>query len=1243
MRQASYRDQDYAFGQLMLTLRTAMGLTQSGLAEKLSISRRSVADWEAGGKYPSAKNLQVFIALAVQHRAFPVGREAAEIRALWQASRQKVLLDEQWLTALLTAASAATASAAIVMPAVPAKLHSRTDWGEAQAISNFYGREAEMNQLRSWIVEERCRVISVLGPGGIGKSTLTIHLMYQLAAQFDAVIWRSLRDVPTCDTLLISLLQVLAPHALEDAAAPLEQRLNALIEQMRSQRVLLVLDNLESVLTQGAVEGDIELDAGKMLPNFHGFDRFLRQSATSDHQSCVLLTSREKLTNLLLHEGINEPVRAMRLGQLDEEACGQLLAEKGLAGSPRERQQLIEAYAGNPLALKIAAQTIVDLFDKELAPFLEQGGVIFEGVRELLHEQYSRLSPLEQSIVFWLAIMREPLTLNALHRLFILPQPPNRVIEIVNRLHRRSLIERGHAAGTFTLQSVVIEYVTDQLITELSREIQNGQFDLLMRHGLEQAQVKDHVRRTQTRLLVTPLLASLQSMSHGHAEIDRQLCAQLDKLRAVPSGTQGYAPANLAALLREIRGNLRGVDLSALALRGANLQGVEMQNARMVGATIQDCDFTETFDGIANFAISRDGRFWAASSETGEARLWKAGGHLLYRLWRSATEIIYRVALSPDGTIFVGGTWDGVVKAWDIASGNLLWAARWHGIVNTLFGLSFSPDGSLLAVTGDDGSLRLLNARTGVQQQMLPDFQGIIHNAWSPDGRVLAIGDDSGKIRFWLLKKDEPAALVYELSAHHKPISDLEFSPDGSMLVSVCAGETVKLWATSDLRLLHLLEGHPYPIDFARWSPDGRTLACNSADRLILLWDVERAYFRAALQGHKARIGSVLFTPDGRQLISNSRDGTLRVWDANSYESIRVLHGYFAALITVAWSPDGQQLVAGGSDALLTMFKLHSGANATGEIPFTLRLLHGAIGFIFNIIWSPDGRWLASTEIGDEGTTSVIRLWDVQSGECVEVLTYPEDENNVFYGIAWSPDGQRLALGTRQYGVMICDMSSKRRQFYRAREYPTLIGSKVLWSPDGRRIAAEGSDRLIYLWDADGNLVQQLAGHQDNITDLSWSADSQQLLSVSISELLLWDIHSGEARQIVVDQTAQSIIFNAVMWGDSERTAITGSTDGKLRWWDLLTGDCLLVHEAHQAPVQMLRKSPDGTVLACCGNDGAVTLWDLQSRDYLQTLRRDRPYEHLDITGIKGLTDAQMVTLRTLGAVEVGDSEFNLR
>jgi WD40 repeat protein len=130
---------------------------------------------------------------------------------------------------------------------------------------------------------------------------------------------------------------------------------------------------------------------------------------------------------------------------------------------------------------------------------------------------------------------------------------------------------------------------------------------------------------------------------------------------------------------------------------------------------------------------------------------------------------------------------------------------------------------------------------------------------------------------------------------------------------------------------------------------------------------------------------------------------------------------------------------------------------------------------------------------------------------------------------------------------------------------------------------------------------------------------------------MVWDIQRGERIRSLKGPAG---IIHAVAWGINGDILVSGNIDGKLGWWDVRSGNCLQEHEAHQGRVQALRRSPEGTRLASCGDDGAVLLWDLATRNRLQTLRQDRPYERLNISGIRGLTEAQKENLRVLGAIE---------
>ena len=132
-------------------------------------------------------------------------------------------------------------------------------------------------------------------------------------------------------------------------------------------------------------------------------------------------------------------------------------------------------------------------------------------------------------------------------------------------------------------------------------------------------------------------------------------------------------------------------------------------------------------------------------------------------------------------------------------------------------------------------------------------------------------------------------------------------------------------------------------------------------------------------------------------------------------------------------------------------------------------------------------------------------------------------------------------------------------------------------------------------------------------------------------ELIVWDAHSGQRVHALAGHPG---VVSAVAWASSGELVVSGGSDGRLRWWEVPSGECVRVREAHQGTVQALKVSPDGRFLASCGEDGGIMLWDLQRGASLRTLRRDRPYERLNITGIRGLTQAQKATLHALGAIE---------
>ncbi|MEA5571214.1 NB-ARC domain-containing protein [Calothrix sp. UHCC 0171] len=373
---------------------------------------------------------------------------------------------------------------------------TQQDWGEATDVSVFYGRQNEIAQAQDWIIQERCRLVVLLGMGGIGKTTLSIKLAQKLHSEFDFIIWRSLQLAPPLEVLLNQLIQFLSVNPDMEIADSLEGSISQLIEYLRSARCLIVLDAIDAVLSGDVAESQetgYTLAQIKYLPGYEGYGELIRRLGESSHQSCVLLTSREQPQAIAALSGNSLPVRVLKLTGLGYGDGLEVLKAKGFSNIKQEEYQfLIDWYAGNPLFLKLVGTAIQDLFGGSIYEFIEQGTVVFGEIRAVLDEQFQRLSQLEKQVMYWLALNQDFLSLRKLQR-DIVPRVSQRLIlEAIELLQRKSLIERQTAS--FSQTPVLMEYIAECLIEENMRLSSTKASSLLMNQTIFETQLKNYIR-----------------------------------------------------------------------------------------------------------------------------------------------------------------------------------------------------------------------------------------------------------------------------------------------------------------------------------------------------------------------------------------------------------------------------------------------------------------------------------------------------------------------------------------------------------------------------------------------------------------------------------------------------------------------------------------------------------------------------------------------------------------------------
>ncbi|BAY44986.1 WD-40 repeat-containing protein [Scytonema sp. HK-05] len=447
----------------------------------------------------------------------------------------------------------------------------------------------------------------------------------------------------------------------------------------------------------------------------------------------------------------------------------------------------------------------------------------------------------------------------------------------------------------------------------------------------------------------------------------------------------------------------------------------------------------------------------------------------------------------------------------------------------------------------------------------------------------LVDADTRTQVELTLLNTVDNVAAPNTLGGHAKAVTGVSFSPDGKMLATASADNTVKLWDTATGKEIKTLSGHTDRVWDVSFSPDGKMLATASADNTVKLWDTATGKEIKTLTGHKNAVYGVSFSPNGKMLASASYDNTVKLWETATGKEIKTLSGHTNTVFGVSFSPDGKMLATASADNTVKLWN-----PATGQ---EIQTFSGHTNWVNGVNFSPDGKMLATAS-----RDKTVKLWETATGK--EIKTF-SGHTNAVKGVSFSPDGKMLATASRDKTVKLWETAT-------GKEIKTFSGhtnwvNGVSFSPDGKMLASTSGDKTVKLWKtATGKEMKTFSGHTNTVWDVSFSPDSKMLATASNDNTVkLWNTDTGKEMKTL---TGHKNAVYGVSFSPDGKMLATASRDNMVKLWNTNTGKEMKTLTGHTNWVNGVSFSPDGKMLATASRDNTVKLWNTDTGKEMKTL-----------------------------------------